>query len=132
MSEENVEIVRRALEALDRRDRAAVLAASDSDIEVVPSRDWPEPGVRGPEAVFDWYLQAFDSLQPFRTSETEFIDAGGDKVLLQYRMYVRGSGSGAEVEFRRWCVVTLRKGKTLRHQWFTDRDEALEAAGMSE
>ena len=132
MSEENVEIVRQALEALDRRDRAAVVAVFDSDIEVVPSRDWPEPGVRGPEAVVDWYLQAFDSLQPFRTSDTEYIDAGADKVLLQYRTYVRGSGSGAEVEFRRWCVVTMRKRKALRHQWFTDRAEALEAAGLSE
>ena len=66
------------------------------------------------------------------TTDTEFIDAGANKVLLQYRTYVRGTGSGAKVEFRRWCVVTMRKGRTLRNEWFTDRAEALEAAGLSE
>ncbi len=132
MSEENVEIVRRALEALDRRDLSSWLAVSDEDFEVVPTRDWPEPGVRGPEAAFDWYLQAFDYLQPFRTTDTEFIDAGADRVLLQYRTDLRGRGSGAKFEFRRWCVVTMRRGRALRTEWFTDRAEALEAAGLSE
>ena len=127
-----MEIVRRGLEALDRRDLNSWLAVSDEDLEVVPSRDWPEPGARGPEAAFNWYLQAFDYLQPFRTTDTEFIDAGADKVLLQYRTDLRGRGSGARFEIRRWCVVTMRKGRALRHEWFTDRAEALEAAGLSE
>ena len=116
MSEENVEIVRRALEALDRRDRSAWLALSDEDLEVVPSSDWPEPGVRGPEAAFDWYLQAFDVLQSFRTTDTEFIDAGADKVLLQYRTDVRGRGSGAKVEFATLvrCHHAEREGPSRR------------------
>ena len=132
MSEENIELVRRALQAIDRRDLTSLLAVLDEDAEVVPTRDWPEPGVRGAEAVFNWYVQAFDSLQPFRTADTEFIDAGADKVLLQYRMDVRGKGSDAEVEFRRWCVVTVRRVRLLRTEWFSDRADALEAAGLSE
>jgi ketosteroid isomerase-like protein len=39
VSAENVEIVRRGLEALDRRDLSAWLAVNDEDCEVVPSRD---------------------------------------------------------------------------------------------
>src|SRR5262245_25995162 len=132
MSEENVEIVRRGLEALDRRDLSSWVAVSNEDLEVVPSRDWPEPGVRGPEAAFDWYLKAFDNFQPFRTTDTELIDAGADKVLLQYRMDLRGRESGAKFEVRRWNVVTVRQGKAVRNEWFTDRAEALEAAGLSE
>jgi ketosteroid isomerase-like protein len=132
MSEENVELVRRALQAIDRRDLTSWLAVLDEDAEVVPTRDWPEPGVRGAEAAFNWYVQAFDTLQPFRTTDTEFIDAGADKVLLQYRMDLRGKGSGAKVEFRRWCVVTMQKARILRAQWFSDRADALEAAGLSE
>jgi ketosteroid isomerase-like protein len=132
MSEENVEVVRQLLEALDRRDLSSWLAVCDEDVEVVPTRDWPEPGVRGAEAAFNWYVQAFDTLQPFRTTDTEFIDAGADKVLLQYRTDVRGKGSGAKVEFRRWAVLTIRKGRILRGEWFSDRAEALKAAGLSE
>jgi ketosteroid isomerase-like protein len=133
MSEENVEVARRALEALDRRDLTSWLAVHDEDYEVVPTRDWPEPGVRGAEAGFNWYVQAFDTLQPFRTADTEFIDAGADNVLLQYhRMDLRGRGSSAKFEFRRWCLVTIRQGKVLRTQWFADHADALEAAGLSE
>ena len=127
-----MELARRALEALDRRDLTAWVAVVDEDYEVVPTRDWPEPGVRGAEAGFNWYVQAFDTIQPFRTADTEFIDAGADKVLLQYRTDVRGRGSGAKVEFRRWCLVTLRKRRMLRSEFFSDRAEALEAAGLSE
>jgi ketosteroid isomerase-like protein len=132
MSEENVELVRRALQALDRRDLTSWLALSDEDAEVVFTRDWPESGVRSPEAAFNWYIQFFDTLQPFRTADAEFIDAGADKVLLQYRMDLRGRGSGAKVEWRRWCVVTIQKGRLLRAEWFSDRADALEAAGLSE
>ena len=132
MSEENVEVVRQGLEALDRRDLSSFLGVCDEDLEVVPTRDWPEPGVRGAEAAFNWYVQIFDALQPFRAADTEIIDAGADKVLLQYRLELRGRGSGAEVEWRRWCVVTMRNRKALRGEWFLDRAEALEAAGLSE
>ena len=89
-------------------------------------------GLSGAEAAFNWCVRAFDTLQPFRTTDTEFIDAGADKVLLQYRMELRGKASGAKVEWRRWCVVTMRKGRGLRNEWFTDHAEALEAAGLSE
>jgi hypothetical protein len=61
MSEENVELVRRALQALDRRDLTSWLSVLDEDYEVVPTRDWPEPGVRGAEGAFKWYVQAFDT-----------------------------------------------------------------------
>jgi hypothetical protein len=45
---------------------------------------------------------------------------------------VRGDGSGADVEIDYWAVVTFRNGKILRNHWFSDREEALEAAGLSE
>jgi ketosteroid isomerase-like protein len=47
-------------------------------------------------------------------------------------MDLRGRGSGVEVEWRRWCVVTMRNGRILRSEWFLDRAEALEAAELSE
>jgi hypothetical protein len=37
------------------------------------------------------------------------------------------------VAFRFWQVITFRNdGKALRFEWFNDRAEALEAAGLSE
>ena len=42
------------------------------------------------------------------------------------------ASSGAEVEGRHFEVYTLRDGKVLRVDEYTDRAEALEAAGLRE
>jgi ketosteroid isomerase-like protein len=44
----------------------------------------------------------------------------------------RGSGSGVEVENRHGSVWTIRDGKAVRFEWFSEPDEALEAAGLRE
>jgi ketosteroid isomerase-like protein len=55
-----------------------------------------------------------------------------DKVLVHWRHDVRGRASGADVEINYWIVVTFREGRIARDQWFADRAEALEAAGLQE
>ena len=40
--------------------------------------------------------------------------------------------SGAEVEMRDWQVFTLREGMIVRYGLFATREQALEAAGLSE
>ncbi len=130
MSEENVELVRRALEALKRRDRTTWLAVHDDDFELVPIRDFPEAGVRGPEAAWDFNLKAFEAFERVPIDDAELVDAGADKVLAHPQYGVRGRGSGASVEFDYWLVFSVRQGKILRTQWFVDRAEALEAAGL--
>ena len=132
MSEENVELVRRALEALDRRDLTTWLAVHDEDFEIVPIPDWPEPGVRGAEAAWDFYLETFNLFEGFPVADAEVTDAGADKVLVHYEYDLRGKGSGAGVDFEYWLVAILRQGTILRAQWFAERAEALEAAGLSE
>jgi hypothetical protein len=42
MSQENMETVRLAFEAVSRRDKAAFLAMCDPEVETVPLRDFPE------------------------------------------------------------------------------------------
>ena len=132
MSDENVELVRRGAEALRSRDRTAWLAVNDADFEVVPLPDWPESGARGAEAAWDYYLEIFDAFESFPIDDAEVLDAGGDKVLLHYRLELSGAGSGAKVEFDTWGVFTIREGKILRAEWFPDRTDALEAAGLEE
>jgi len=45
---------------------------------------------------------------------------------------MRGRASGADVEINYWIVITFRAGRVVRDQWFANRAEALEAAGLSE
>jgi ketosteroid isomerase-like protein len=134
MSEENVEVARQAveafLEAVMERDRTAFLAVHDQDVEVVPIRDWRKPGVRGAEAAWEFYLETFD--ERFPIGDVEVVDARGDKALLHYGMGLSEIGIGAGIKVHYWNVATIRQGKIVREQWFTDRAEALEAAGLSE
>ncbi len=133
MSQENVERRRQALAAFDHGDRAAWLALCDEDMEVVPTDDWPEAGaIRGREAAWDFYLKLAEAFEPMGSDDAEVIDAGTDKVVARRTNVVRGRASGADVEFNYWLVVTFREGKVLRDQYFTNRADALEVAGLSE
>jgi ketosteroid isomerase-like protein len=135
MSQENVETARQAAEAIVRRDRTAWLALHHEDCEVVAMDDWPEAGVRGVEAAWNFYGTVFDALDRVGRSgigDVELVDAGADKVLVHLRNDLSGGETGAGVQFNYWVVVTLRQGKIVREHWFADREEALEAAGLSE
>jgi ketosteroid isomerase-like protein len=134
MSQENVEIMRQSFDAFDRRDRAAWLALRVRDCEVIPSAMWPEvDAIRGRVAAWDFYIEVAEPFQRRPLApDTEAVDAGPDKVLVHYQTVVRGRASGADIELNYWVLVTFREGKTLRDQWFTDRTEALKAAGLWE
>jgi ketosteroid isomerase-like protein len=132
MSEENVVRARQALDAFDRRDRAAFLAMHDPACEVVPDEGWPEAGViSGHEAAWDFYLSVAEALG-MDSDDAEIIDAGGDKVVGHRSARARGQTSGANVVFGYSVVTTFDRDKIVCEQWFADRAEALEAAGLSE
>ena len=56
----------------------------------------------------------------------------GDRVVVTVRLGGRGRGSGVEIAARFYDVYTLRDGKIVRMDQFTERSEALEAAEPSE
>ena len=132
MSQENVEIFREVLEAFDRRDRATWLANRDPDCEVIPSAMWPEADVvRGREPAWEFYVKVAEAFERLPVENAELVDAG-DNVLVHWRHDVRGRASGADVEINYWIVITFREKRITRDRWFADREEALEAAGLSE
>src|SRR5215212_7574603 len=121
MSQENVERVRRYLDAFDQRDRPAGLALRDQNSEVVPSSSWPEADViRGSEAAWDFYVDVVEAFQLSAFGDAELVEAGPDKVLVHQRNQVRGRTSGADVDLDYWVVITFREGKILRDEWFAD------------
>jgi len=132
MSQENVETMRRALDAFNRGDKTAWLAEHDPDLVMIPAREWPENApIRGADAVWDFYLAATDTWDEGSTQIAEVIDSG-DTLVINNRRDARGIASGANVEFSYWTVTTFRSGKPIRHEWFSNRAEALEAAGLRE
>jgi ketosteroid isomerase-like protein len=67
-----------------------------------------------------------------RTNGAKVIEVGSHKLVANQRRQLRGKSSGAGVDWSFWVVNTFRNGKMLRLEWFTDRAEALEAAGLAE
>lgn len=132
MSQENVEIMRRASEAINRRDREAWLALADPGAEFRADPRWPESEiVRGREAVWDMMVSIVDTWEQGPWVESaEVIDAGDDRLVVRFKRPVRGRASGVETEFDYWWVGTFRSGRIVRNWWFADRTSALEAAGL--
>ena len=133
MSEENVEKVRGAFEAFNRGDLEAGVADLAPEFEYVTTGAIPgAAGVyRGPEG-FRRFLESFwGEFDDSRLEVRELIDAG-DQVVAALKFRGRGKQSGVETNWDIWAVYTVRGGKAVRGQGFTSRDEALEAAGLSE
>jgi ketosteroid isomerase-like protein len=63
--------------------------------------------------------------------EIEDIVEAGDRVLVTLHQRARGRGSAVEVEIDTSNVYTFRDGKVFRIELFTDREPALEAAGLT-
>jgi ketosteroid isomerase-like protein len=139
MSQENVEAVRRSLDAFNRGDRNTWLALRHQDFEIIPISDWPDARmIRGREAAWDFYREVADTLSmrvasdTHRASYANLVDAGADKVMAHQRHGGRGRTSGVDVEVDYWTVITFRDEKMLRDEWFGAHAEALEAAGLRE
>ena len=131
MSQENVEIVRRAYEAFDS-DLEALLGLLDPAIEWVSPSDAIEPGLRrGHRGVRDAFAAtAMAWERPTHTAEG-LVD-GGDEVLVTVTFRGHGRGSGMEAERTEFHVWTVRSGAVVRFQWFYRRRDALKAAGLGE
>jgi ketosteroid isomerase-like protein len=67
----------------------------------------------------------------FRVEAEDFIDAG-DKLLVIGRVRGRGRGSDIKLDAPVFMAWTFRDRWAVRQQWFAERTEALEAAGLRE
>jgi ketosteroid isomerase-like protein len=128
----NVEIVRSAIDALNRDDIDAAMRLGDPQVEV----DWSRsrgliPGIhRGLEAARAFWSSLYETFESVTVFPEEYIEHG-QHVLVPNRTRFRGR-DGIEVDTRSTVVVTLRDGLILRWVLFQERQDALEAMGLAE
>lgn len=126
MSQENVELVRRAVESVE------VFWALLDDYVVWDLRELPAPDLdgvyAGREAVVGASRHWWGTWTDYRLEAEEIIDAGSSVVL---RVHERGRGkaSGAPYGRRFAQVWTFHRGKVIRWELFPDEATALEALG---
>ncbi len=132
MSEENVEIVRRVYDQIVASPEAVRdLVAADFEVDL--SDIAPDIGViRG----FDAYLQAirpyFETFKDFWVEVDEVVHADEERVVTEVHDGGRMPGAGSEVRNHRFHAFAFRDGRLIRFSAHLDRNQALEAAGLSE
>ena len=138
MSRENVEVVRRLYEAAASRDRSALLAIYDTEVEWDGSRSrWAEvlsgaPTWRGHDQLQTFFRAYYEMWENLEDDLLELIDVG-DHVISVVTTRGRGRSSGVEVEWEGQAGLwTIRDGKVVRVVWFPSREEALEAVELRE
>ena len=134
MSQENVETVRDAAEAFNRGDLDtwAGYFMDDIDYRAVEGAPDDHGPIHGKEAMRAFIQDWFDTFDDFRAEPVEVIEAGEDKVIAVVRISGRAKLSGVETDLTYAELWTLRDGKVAWGRQYWTRDEALEAAGVSE
>ena len=132
MSQENVDVARRSIDAYNRRDVEALRALDHPDIELDFSASrGVEAGVyRGVEAVLRLQRTYFETFEEIVIKPDRFIDAG-DSVVVPNVSRSRGRG-GIEVPARSTFVFTVRDGEITRICLYQELEQALEAVGLHE
>jgi ketosteroid isomerase-like protein len=134
MSEENVEIVRRAYAAALRRpdpDLETVNALFDRNHLLVPIATTIEGRILRGASGFQDYLSDINGA--FRSWEAEIVETeelDDERVLAQARHAGLSREAGVPWEENVWYLVTLRGGRIVRTDNYRSRNEALEAAGL--
>jgi ketosteroid isomerase-like protein len=132
MSQENVEVLRRAAEANNRGDYESFLEEFDPDVE------WhgifgvmfgvETTMVKGHEGLLGYVRDLDEGFCVRDVQWSEFRDLG-DRVIALGHVRARGRESGAEFDSPYGGVAEFKDGKIVRYRDYLNRAEALEAAG---
>ncbi len=138
MSEAQSELVRRmfaaAARALSGEPLEDLYRLLDPEVEWIPINAALEGSrYRGHEGVRRWIDDMNRDWNAFEALPQEFVDLGDERLLALGTWRARGRTSGVQLDSQpaAW-LIQLRNRKTVRMETFTDRAEALEAAGLRE
>jgi ketosteroid isomerase-like protein len=135
MSQENVEIVRRAHEALNRGDVDGALTDVDPDIEADWSQSRSAEGgmiedvIRGRETLRARIQDAFDHWK-VSWDQQEYLEVSDDRVLSTASVRFQGR-DGIELGDRGAQLWTFADGKVVQLRFFPSKERALESLGLS-
>jgi ketosteroid isomerase-like protein len=132
MSQENVEFVKSAIDAYNRRDFEAMRGMNNPDVQL----DWSasrglEAGVyQGVEEVLAFYRNFLETFDDVDIEPDRFIESG-DSVVVPNTAHIRGR-DGIETVARSAFVFEIRNGLIARIRLYQETHEALDAVGLGE
>ena len=130
MSQEDVDIATRAIDAFNETDIDAFAALTTPDFEWSPSMVAIEGETyRGREGIERYFRSLDTSWEKFHIHRGEFRELG-DVVVMLGRLEGHGKGSGVPVDSALGMVFDFRGGAISRIRGFLAHAEALGAAGQ--
>jgi ketosteroid isomerase-like protein len=132
MSQENLDLVRVAREAFNRRDPDMLRGLSHEDVEFVSALAAVDADGASYHGLDTWkrYFDDMDqSWETWRIEDFEAFDGGEDRVASTFRLVGKGRHSGAVVDQRAGLAYWIRDGKLWRLRGYLDPADALEAVG---
>lgn len=132
MSQENIDIVRRSLDAYSRRDVETLRAVTDPDVELdwSASHGFQARVYKGFDTALGFYSEYFEVFDKI-AFDVERITAVGDRVVVSNVARQRGR-DGIEVTARSALVFTVRDARITRICLYQELDEALRAVGLED
>ncbi len=136
MSQENVEIVRRGYEQFAAGDIEGVATLFAEEAELADTGGLGIAGTAagtryGPEGFIRASADTQEAFDDYRVEPQEFIDVG-EAVVVLVRVTGRGKASGAHMEMDVAHLWVFRNGKVIRGDVYRTREDALQAAELSE
>jgi uncharacterized protein len=132
MSQAEIETLRAVYEAISRGDWDTALRDAGPEFEFIPPDQNPIAGTyRGGEAVRGFFAELWAAFEEVTLEPGPFLEAG-DSIVVSLLMTLTPSDSGAKMEMHITHLWTMRDGRPVRLRVFLGREEALEAAGLSE
>ena len=135
MPQANVEVFKRAFDAVNRRDAEALLSELDPEVEwhgaILMAMGGNRTVYRGHEGVREWLRDLYETLSEFHADYPDIRDLGDRTVALGV-VRGRGTASEAEIQSPHGTVVEFKNGKAIRVRTYLDPKEALEVAGLPE
>jgi ketosteroid isomerase-like protein len=130
MTESNIEIYKRVIEAFNESGLEAALEYFDEEVEVYDP-DLQESSIKGHAAVLSVLSQIVDAFEVMKVEDYEAIPVG-DRVVGLIRTAASGEGrlGEMEVELHDAHVMTFRDGKITYLRLYVDQAEALADTGL--
>jgi uncharacterized protein len=132
MSHFQREALRARYKATSKSDLGAVFDDVHPDFELKTADRVPGAGTyRGVEAATQFFADLVEPFEEVTYEPQEFFERD-DKIVVFLLVRFKPQGSDAVVENLVGALWTIRDGKPIRCEMFPQREQALEAAGMTE
>ena len=132
MSQENIEVVRRFVDAFRAHDVAALVDLFTPDCELVALRSAFEGTFRRRDGVRRWAESVYEAAPDTEFLVEDVTPAPGGRVVLLGRQTGTATLGGAAFDSPIGAVLEFDAGLIERIVSFASHDDALEAAGLSE